>query len=72
MPWVGMDFGKKVQVTQVQCIPRTDDNYMHYGDQYELKYWDSTAWKSLGTQITENNSLIYDNAPLHVLFWLSN
>lgn len=70
--WIGMDFGKPVLIQKVRCIPRTDDNYIHVGDKYELKFWDSSSWHSLGTKVADENHLIYDQVPEHAVLWLSN
>lgn len=49
--WYGMAFDKPVVIDRVRCVPRTDDNLIHAGDTYELKYWDGIKWASLGCQV---------------------
>ncbi|MDR0384589.1 MAG: hypothetical protein LBH60_00770 [Prevotellaceae bacterium] len=71
-PWVGMDFGTAVRIEKVSCIPCSDDNNIHAGDEYELRYWNRTRWESLGKKIADGNVLRYDNAPDNALFWLRN
>jgi len=70
--WIGMDFGKPVLVDKVRCIPRNDDNNIHIGNEYELKYWDTDDWKSMGKKIAYDNYLVYDSIPLGALLWLDN
>lgn len=72
IPWVGMDFGGSVHIEKVRCVPRTDDNYIHPGDVYELKYWELDRWESLGTKTADENMLIYEDVPVGALLWLSN
>jgi hypothetical protein len=70
--WVGMDFGKPVVVEKVRIVPRNDDNYIHPGEEYELKYWNTTGWVSMGRRVANDNYLVYDNIPSGVLLWLDN
>jgi hypothetical protein len=71
--WVGLDFGKPVNITSFRYLPRNDDNFIKEGEEYELFYWDSNQWNSLGKQIgTSKQYLEYTNAPLGALFWLRN
>ncbi len=70
--WYGMDFGKPVTIDRVRCVPRTDDNLIHAGDTYELKYWDGRGWASLGRQVASERYLLFDDVPADALLWLSN
>jgi hypothetical protein len=70
--WVGMDFGRPVQVDKVRIVPRNDDNYIRPGDEYELKYWDTDGWVSMGKQVAACNTLTYGNVPMGALLWLEN
>ena len=67
-----MDFGKPTIINKVRCVPRGDDNYIHIGDEYELKYWNTDRWVSMGREIATDNYLAYDNIPEGVLLWLKN
>ncbi|MBQ4279875.1 MAG: hypothetical protein IJC16_07990, partial [Rikenellaceae bacterium] len=49
--WIGMDFGQPVCIDRATVIPRSDDNAIAPGDEYELKYWSEKGWRSLGKQI---------------------
>lgn len=71
--WVGMDMQKPVKVAKVRVVPRSDDNDIHPGDMYELRYWSQqNKWVSCGTQVAESNSLHYDNIPVGALIWVSD
>lgn len=70
--WVGMDMGRPVSVREFSVSPRSDDNDVCPGNEYELFYFDGTDWMSLGCQIAEGNTLHYDNIPLNTLLWLRN
>lgn len=71
--WVGMDFSVCRRVSSIRIIPRSDDNDIHPGQEYELCYLDSKSrWKSLGKKIADDNSLKYDNVPCGGLLWLIN
>lgn len=70
--WYGIAFEKPVEIDRVRCAPRTDDNLIHAGDEYELKYWGGNEWKSLGYQVASEKYLQYDQVPSNALLWLSN
>jgi len=70
--WVGMDMGSPLRVKYFSVSPRSDDNDVCPGNEYELLYYCDDDWKSLGYQIAESNSLYYDSVPLNTLLWLRN
>lgn len=71
--WVGMDFGKPSCVKYVRVIPRSDDNDVHPGQEYELCYLNSRSrWKSLGHKVADDNYLQFDSVPNNCLLWLIN
>lgn len=70
--WVGMDFGKPVDIAGVTCIMRGDGNEIEPGDKYELVFWNEGQWQSLGKQVANDFYLIYDNCPTNALFLLHN
>ena len=47
--WVGMDFGKEVNIGKLIFIPRTDGNMIQLGDTYEL-YWWGPDWRTPNSQ----------------------
>jgi hypothetical protein len=69
--WVGIDFGQPVSMESVRIVPRSDDNGIHYDDNYELKYWDG-GWVSLGEQIAKERYLLFDGVPKGALLLLSD
>ena len=70
--WVGMDFGKPINVDFVSVSPRSDDNDICPGNEYELLYFNGVRWRSLGYQKAASNSLCYDNIPINTLLWIRN
>jgi hypothetical protein len=70
--WVGLDIGRRVTIDRVRLIPRSDDNEIHHGDEYELKYWSDGRWNSLGVKVATERVLIYDSVPRGSLLWLSD
>ena len=70
--WVGMDMGKPINVHYASVSPRSDDNDICPGNEYELLYFDGNNWLSLGYQRAIGNSLYYDNIPINTLLWMRN
>ncbi len=70
--WVGMDMKRAVRISAVSISPRSDDNDICPGCEYELFCWDGKRWKSLGYRKPEGNTLYYDNLPCNCLLWLRN
>lgn len=70
--WVGMDMGKPTKITCATVIPRSDDNDICPGNEYELFCFDGQKWSSLGYQQADDNVLHYDEIPLNTLLWLRN
>lgn len=70
--WVGQDFGDAQKVDFVRVVPRSDDNDIHPGDEYELKYWNNREWVSLGKKKAEGNILHFDNVPKNALLWVKD
>lgn len=69
--FVGLDFGHPERITRILYSPRTDNNDVIPGDEYELFYW-GNEWCSLGKCIANGFELVYDNAPSNALFLLHN
>lgn len=61
--WVGMDFGRPVNISKFYYYPRSDGNAIQPHDIYELFYWDKGAWLSLGKKRATSPTLVYDNVP---------
>ncbi|MBP5365639.1 MAG: hypothetical protein J6Y82_06925 [Bacteroidales bacterium] len=70
--WVGRDFGHAQRVDYVRVIPRSDDNDIHPGDEYELFFWNNAEWLSLGRQTAVGNTLHYDRVPHGALLWVKD
>ena len=70
--WIGIDFGKPVNIERFRCIPRSDDNSIRTGDEYELLYWNEIDWRSLGRKTGETDVLHFDDVPEKALLLLRN
>ena len=70
--WVGMDMGKPIEVKYISVSPRSDDNDVCPGNEYELLYFTGRSWRSLGFQTPTGNSLHYNDVPLNTLLWVRN
>ena len=68
--WYGLAFDKPVCVDRVRCVPRTDDNLIHHGDLYELRYWSPDGWKIIGQQVAREKYLVFDDVPDNAILWL--
>lgn len=68
--WVGMDFGKPVNIERIVFTGRGDGNSIDIGDQYELLYWKDGKWISAGKRTAHTVRLTYKNVPKGALYWL--
>jgi len=59
--WFGVDFMRPVHLSEFQIIPRSDDNDIRVGDEYQLRMWDGHYWVVLDKRVAENNYLEYKN-----------
>ena len=59
--FVGMEFSKPEKVSFVRIIPRSDDNDVHFGQEYELRFFDGKKWIVLEKQIARDNFLWLKN-----------
>ena len=69
--YVGIDFGKEVEIDRIIYSPRTDGNDVIPGEEYELFYWEN-RWVSLGRKKADSFRLQYDSVPDNSLLWLHN
>ena len=70
--WVGMDMNVPVKVHYASVFPRSDDNDICPGNEYELFCFNGEKWISMGYQRATGNSLHYDNVPYNTLLWIRN
>lgn len=68
--WIGMDFGEPVTIETIIWLPRSDDNHIRIGDEYELFYWAEDGWRSLGKQTATDIELTFKSVPENALLWL--
>ena len=71
--WLGLDIGKGAEISKICFLPRSDDNFIREGEEYELYYWNG-RWLSLGKQMGSRitQELIYNNVPYNALLLLHN
>ena len=67
-----MDMGKPIDVRYASVSPRSDDNDICPGNDYELLCFFKGVWRSLGYRKAEGNVLHYENIPQNSLLWLRN
>lgn len=70
--WIGLDLGEKKEINQIRFAPRSDDNSIREGDEYELKYLSKDGWISMGKQVAKTYFLEYPNGPDKALYLLSD
>lgn len=70
--WIGLDLGEKKAINKIRFAPRSDDNSIREGDEYELKYLSQDGWVSMGKQIAKTYFLEYADVPDNALYLLSN
>lgn len=66
------EFESPLSLSFVRYLPRNDDNNIEPGNTYELMYWNTDRWKSLGVHIAEADSLTYEGVPGNALLLLRN
>ena len=69
--FIGLDFGKVVNIDKIVYAPRSDDNDVAPGEEYELLYWDN-EWVSLGKRVADKFYLEYTGVPGNALLLLRN
>lgn len=71
--WSGLDLGTPKRIEKIVYTPRSYDNYIRPGDEYELFYCaKKERWESLGRQVSKADSLAYKNVPVNALLLLKN
>ena len=71
--WIGLDLGEgvKQRISQIKFAPTSDTNNIEAGHLYELYYFD-TKWHFLGRQLSNSQSLTFDNIPHGALLLLKD
>ncbi|MCD7901791.1 MAG: transglutaminase-like domain-containing protein [Bacteroides sp.] len=68
--WIGMDFGKPINISRITCIMRGDGNNIETDNEYELFFWSKGCFQSLGKRKTHDVFLSYKDCPTNALFLL--
>ncbi|MDR0895717.1 MAG: hypothetical protein LBN06_10540 [Prevotellaceae bacterium] len=69
--WAGLDLGTPRTISKIVYTSRNRDNYIRKGDTYELFYFNSGRWQTLGIQVPQADSLLY-TVPKGALLYLQN
>ena len=70
--WWTVDFGKPETVTGVRYMLLVSDGNIVEGHEYELFYFDTHDWKSLGKQKAEGLHLTFEQIPGGCLYQLKD
>lgn len=70
--WVGMDFREPVSIDRIAYVPRGDGNDVYPGNRYELLYWATNKWHSLGERESSDIRLVFQDVPSNTIYWLRN
>ena len=68
--WVGLDLGKKRSISKVILCPRTDDNDVTPGHQYELLIWKNNQWQRIKKKKANDYSITFEHVPKGALLLL--
>ena len=72
-PYFILDLGKSEFVRCIEWVPRNDDNFIRYGDTYELQYLDGArGWRTAGRQVARDTVLYFSGVPGNSLLRLHN
>lgn len=70
--WIGMDFGKSINMQRVIFVGRGDGNSIELGDVYQLFYWEDSKWKSIGKQKATRSFVDFSNIPSNSILLLKD
>ena len=62
--------GKKRSISKVILCPRTDDNDVTPGHQYELLIWKNNQWQRLDIKKANDYSITFEHVPKGALLLL--
>lgn len=68
--WIGVDFGRPVELSRIRFVPRGDGNCVEPGDDYELLFWTNRRWNSAGTKKATGNDITFHDVPEGTLYLL--
>lgn len=67
---LAFDMGQAVALSRVECLLRNDGNLVWPGHWYELYYYSTEGWYSLGVKEARERFVEFDNIPANSLLWL--
>lgn len=66
-----LDLGGSFKVSEIEWVPRNDDNFIRHGDVYSLLYHDGkNGWKTAGRQVGRDSVMIFRDVPSNALLRL--
>ena len=68
--WIGADFGRPVELSELRFMPRNDDNHVTTGHTYQLCYFESGRERVLQTVTARADSLTFEDVPTGALYIL--
>ncbi len=72
-PYIVFKLDETARISLIEWVPRNDDNFIRYGDLYELYFQDGVdKWQSLGRQVAADTVLHFNNVPENALLILRN
>lgn len=69
--WIAMELDSLTEITHIGICPRNDKNNIYPGMYYELLFWDN-KWESLGTKISQGETIKFEDVPSNAILWLRN
>ena len=70
--WIGIDLQYTHTVSSFSFCPRTDDNDITIGDEYELFMWGGNMWQSYGRRIAGSEIIEYNDVPTGGVYLLKD
>lgn len=70
--WVGIGLEKPAVAAFARIVPRSDDNDICPGDEYEFKWWNGSVWISSGRFVAESGTLHFDGIPAGAMMWITD
>ena len=68
--WIGMDFGKPVEVAKIRYLLAGDGGEVKEGVAYKLFYWQENQWHSAGIQKAQGREVVFTDVPANGLYRL--
>lgn len=71
--WLGFDFGRCQEISEIRILPHNDDNFIRKGERYQLQCWSEGQWWIIDDQFGDDRQYVLFNlCPCDALFRLRN